>query len=167
MKQPLTAKQICKKTGIPVDTCSYVLGRFAVKGLVVCLNPKARNSRLYYVTDLGSDCQSHLHQGVPETWHDFPSVDWEVYGWACYNHRATVIRVLMQSMQPSEIKRVLRVHKLGVKISANNIRDVVKLFLEKGIVQKVFVRKKAHPQYELTKLGTKLQRLLSQAEMPL
>jgi len=68
-------------------------------------------------------------------------------------------------MQPSAINRTLRIYKPDVKISANNIRDVVRLLLEKGIVQKVFVRKKAHPRYELTKLGHKLRQLLIQSEM--
>ena len=52
-----------------------------------------------------------------------------------------------------------------MKISANNIRDVIKLLLEKGIVQKVHIRKKAHPRYELTDSGIKLRELLIQAEM--
>ena len=52
-----------------------------------------------------------------------------------------------------------------MKISANNIRDVVKLLLEKGIVQKVQVRKKAHPRYELTDSGNQFRELLMQSEM--
>lgn len=67
-------------------------------------------------------------------------------------------------MQPSEIKRQIRIQKPNTKISANNIRDVVKLLLEKELVQKVYVRKKAHPRYELTELGIKLRQLLIQAE---
>ena len=57
MKQPLTAKQISKKTRINLDTCSYILGRFVSKGLSVCLNPEARSSRLYWLTDLGRSCR--------------------------------------------------------------------------------------------------------------
>ena len=67
-------------------------------------------------------------------------------------------------MQPSEVKRVLRVHRPNIRISANNIRDVIKLLLEKGLVQKVFVRKKAHPRYELTDSGNQFRQLLMQAE---
>lgn len=69
-------------------------------------------------------------------------------------------------LQPSDIKKVLRIHNPTVKISANNIRDIMRLFLAKGIVRKVFSRKKAHPQYELTQLGAKLRKLLFQAQMP-
>jgi len=167
MNQPLTAKQIARTTGIPMDTCSYTIAKLTAKGLVTCLNQEARNSRLYWITELGRDCRKQLHQdkNLPYKEYDLPSVDWSLYGWLCYSHRAAVIRFLTEPKQPSEIKRTLRIYKPDVKISANNIRDVVKLLLEKGIVQKVFVRKKAHPRYELTELGHKLRQLLIQSEM--
>ncbi len=167
--QPLTAKQISRRTRISVDTCSYLLGKCAIKSLVVCLNPNARNSRLYWVTELGRKHQERLRKelSLPDRAYDVPSVNWELYGWVCYNHRAAIIRILAEPMQPSEMKRKLRNSKPNIKISANNIRDVIKLFLQKGIVQKTFVRKKAHPRYELTELGTKFQGLLSRAEIPL
>ena len=104
---------------------------------------------------------------LPEKAYDIPSVNWELYGWVCYNHRAAIVRTLTEPMQPSDMKRKLRNSKPHIKISANNIRDVIKLFLQKGIVRKTFVRKKAHPRYELTELGTKFQGLLSRAEVPL
>ncbi len=167
IRQPLTAKQISRKTRINVGTCSYLLSKFAARGITVCLNPDARSSRLYWVTDMGRKCQKHLGPDLPELTRDLPSVNWELYGWICFNHRGAIIRILTEPMQPSEIKRKLRQIGSDVRISANNIRDIVRLFLQKGIVQKVFARKKAHPRYKLTELGTKLQELLRQAEMPL
>lgn len=169
MKQPLTAKQISKRTRIDLDTCSYILGRFVSKGLSVCLNPDARNSRLYWLTDLGRRCQMRLRQelNLPEQTEkafDLPSVNWELYGWVCFNHRAAVIRTMTGPMQPSEVKRILRVHKSKMKISANNIRDIVKLFLSRGIVRPVKIRKKAHLRYELTEVGNQFRQLLMQAE---
>jgi predicted transcriptional regulator len=167
LNQPLTAKQIARKTGIPMDTCSYTVAKFTVKSLVTCLNPEARNSRLYWITELGRQCRKQLHQdkNLPYKEYDLPSVNWPLYGWLCYSHRAAIIRILTEPMQPSKIKRTLRNHKPNIKISANNIRDVIKLLLEKGIVQKVFVRKKAHPRYELTDSGKQFRQLLIQSEM--
>ena len=171
ISQPLTAKQIARRTGIDVDTCSYVLGKCAVRRFVTCLNPNARSSRLYWVTRLGQGCRKKLlRESAPHDTpqpYELPEVDWELYGWACFRHRGAVIKTLTRPMQPSEIKRILRVHGPRVRISANNIRDVMRLFLQRGIVQKVFVRKKAHPRYELTELGQRMQRLLSRAEAPL
>ena len=169
MKQPLTAKQISKKTRIDLDTCSYMLGRFVSKGLSVCLNPNARNSRLYWLTDLGRRCRQRLRRELnlpeqAEKAHDLPSVNWELYGWVCFSHRAAVIRTMTGPMQPSEVKRILRVHRSKMKISANNIRDIVRLFLSRGIVRPVKVRKKAHLRYELTEAGNQFRQLLMQAE---
>ena len=170
ISQPLTAKQIARRTRIDMDTCSYVLGKFKAKVLVTCLNPQARNSRLYYVTPLGRDCQRALYEDSsadrPQVTHDFPSVNWDIYGWICFSHRAAIIRILDSPMQPSAMKRRLRNTCPNVTISANNIRDIIRLFLAKGIVQRIFVRRKAHPRYELTGIGTKLRQLLSMATMP-
>jgi DNA-binding MarR family transcriptional regulator len=167
IKQPLTGKQIGRRTGIPIDTCSYVVAKLVTKGLLTCLNPEARNSRLYWLTDLAIQCRKRLHQDLALAYeeYDLPSIDWSLYGWICFSHRSIVMKTLTAPMQPSEIKRTIRKKKAGTKISANNIRDVVKLLLEKGIVQKVHVRKKAHPRYELTDSGNKLREILMQSEM--
>ena len=167
MTQPLTAKQISRKTGISKDTCSYLLSKFAAKDIIVCLNPCVRNSRLYWVTDFGEKCQRHLCPDLPESTWDLPSVNWELYGWVCYNHRAAVIRVLTKPMQPSEMKRKLRQIGSDVKISANNIRDIIRLFHKNGIVRQVSIRKKAHPRYKLTEQGIQIQKLLNQARIQL
>ena len=167
IKQPLTGKQIGRRTGIPMDTCSYVVAKLVTKGLLICLNPEARNSRLYWLTGLGIQCQKRFHQdsALPYEEYDLLSIDWALYGWICFSHRSIVMKTLTAPMQPSEIKRMIRKKKAGMKISANNIRDVVKLLLEKAIVQKVFVRKKAHPRYELTDSGSQFRELLMQSEI--
>ncbi len=171
LRQPLTAKQLSRRTGIGIDTCSHVLGRFAEQGLASCLNPAARSSRLYGLTALGKKhrvtlCRE-LSLSEKSDAGEADGIDWALYGWLCFSHRAAIMRVLTEPMQPSEIKRKLRNVNSSVKISANNIRDVIRLFLRKGIVQKVFVRKKAHPRYELTEIGRKLHGLLIRAEVPL
>ena len=167
IKQPLTGKQIGRRTGIPTDTCSYVVAKLVNRGLLTCLNPEARNSRLYWLTDLGMQCRKRLHHDLTLAYEacDLPSIDWSLYGWICFSHRSIVMKTLTEPMQPSEIKRVIRKKKTGMKISANNIRDVVRLLLEKGIVQKVFARKKAHPRYELTDSGNQFRELLVQSKM--
>ena len=171
LKQPLTARQISKKTGIPLDTCSYYIAKFVDWGLLICLNPNARNSRLYWLTDKGHPCHwKDCHDEDPPYAYkepDLPDVDWNLYGWLCFNHRSTVVKTLTYPMQPSEIKRIIRLQKSKIKISANNIRDIIKLFIARGLVRTVPIRKKAHRRYELTLLGTKLRQLLVQAEASL
>lgn len=169
MHQPLTAKQVSKKTGIPVDTCSYIVAKLTTQGLLACRNPAARSSRLYGLTELGIRCQTQLCKdlSLPHQQYTSLDIDWNLYGWTCFSHRAAVIKILTIAMQPSEIKRTLRLHKPHIAISANNIRDVVRLLLSKKIVRPVKVEKRAHLRYELTDLGIKLRQLLIQAEAAL
>lgn len=167
LKMPLTAKQLAKKTDIPADTCSYIVANLNTKGVLTCLNPNAGNSRLYWTTDSGRSCRKQLCQdlNIPyEEYEDVDSVNWDLFGWVCFSHRSIVIRTLTHSMQPSEIKRQIRSQKPNTKISANNVRDIIRLFKTKGIVQPLKIRKKAHPRYELTESGTKLRQLLIKAE---
>ena len=166
MHQPLTAKQIAKRTGIPVGSCSYTITKFAGKGLLSCLNLRAKSSRLYGLSEFGIRCQTQLRKdlSLPHQQYTSPDIDWSLYGWICFSHRAAVIKTLTIAMQPSEIKRTLRFHKPHIPISANNIRDVVRLLLSKSIVRPVKVIKRVHLRYELTDLGIKLRQLLIQAE---
>lgn len=164
--QPLTGKQISKRTGIPMDTCSYVVAKLVGRGMLTCLNTQARNSRLYWLTGPGSQCRKMLHRDLELAYeeYDLPEADWPLYGWICFSHRSIVTKTLTIPMQPSEIRRMIRNKNRKTKISANNIRDVIRLLLEKGIVQKVNVRKKAHPRYELTGPGNQFRELLVQSE---
>ena len=160
--QPLTAKQAAAKIGIPEDTCGYLVGKLAKSGILTCLNPAAGNSRLYRLTDLGKKYQMELfvQSNLPYTEYVLPDIDWQLYGWICFNHRSAVIKTLTTPMQPSKIKQILRIQKPNLKISANNIRDVIRLFLDKKIVRSVKIKNKGHLRYELTDLGRTLRRLL-------
>ena len=163
--QPMTAKQIASKIGIPMDTCSHLIAKCTARELLICLNPEQRNSRLYSLTSRGRAFRKQLHQdeNVLFKEYDLPDIDWRLYGSVCFNHRSAVIRTMSGPMQPSEIKRFLRIHQSSIKISANNIRDITKLLVAKNIVRPIKVKRKVHPRYELTELGIQIQRLLRQA----
>ncbi len=167
IKQPMTALQLSKKTGFSPEQCSTLLGQLTLCGLVKCLNSTATRSRLYWLTPIGILCQKKLtnDKTLPDMAKDLPDIDWELYGWVCYNHRAAIIKALTEPMQPAVVKRKIKQQNPKIKMSANNVRDIMKLFLEKEIVESVKVGKKAHLRYELTGLGRKLQKLLSQAEI--
>ena len=162
INQPITAKQLSQRTGIPVDTSSYLLAKLKIKGLLICLNPDAIKSRVYWLTEFGIRCRKQLHQDLDLLYkeYDLPDINWLLYGWLNFNHRSAVIKTLITPMQPAEIKKVLRSRRPNIKISANNVRDIIKLFLARDIVSPVKIRKKAHLRYELTDSGTKLRQLL-------
>jgi hypothetical protein len=169
LKQPMTALQLSKKTELSLDQCSLLLGQLTLCGLMKCLNPTAKRSRLYWLTPIGILCQKKLTKDktLPDIAKNLPDINWELYGWLCYNHRTAIIKALTEPMQPATIKRKAKQHDSKIRMSANNVRDVMKLFLKKGIVEPVKVGKRAHLRYELSELGCKLQRLLSQVELPL
>ena len=164
--QPSTVKQIASKASISLDACSRVLWELMLHAIIQCLNPEARRSRLYWLTSLGIRCQSRLRKsrGLHEAKHNVPDIDWKLYGWICFNHRAAIIKSLVNAMQPASIKRLILQRYPDVKISANNVRDIIQLFLINGIVRPVHVKRKAHLHYELTETGKTMQRLISQAE---
>ena len=96
--QPVTATQLSRLSGIPADTCSYVLATLSQRKLVRCINPMARRSRLYWLTRLGRAWQRRLRalDGMSPINHDYPDLDWTLYGDVCYSHRAAVIKCLNQ-----------------------------------------------------------------------
>lgn len=165
--QPLTVKQISRRTSLKPRICSHVLWEMVTYQLVRCLNGRAQRSRLYWLTDRGLTCQHRLRKdrGLAPFQHGFPVVDWETYGWICHRHREAVIRALIEPMQPAAIKRRARIHNPLLRMSANNTRDIVRLYLQRGLVQPVPVRGRAYRRYELTDTGRDLRTLLIGAEV--
>lgn len=145
--------------------CSESIGRLRRRGYVSCLNPDALIGRVYWLTPLGVDCQRLLYlerdHGLPE--HFVPRVDWKLYGRVSSKHRSTVIRTLKEPMQPSRIKRRAYSNDPRLRMSANNTRDVIRFLHQHGVVQRVYLRRRAHPLYELTDMGRKYQLLLCKA----
>jgi len=63
-------------------------------------------------------------------------------------------------MQPSELKRRARLMDSDLRMNANNVRDVIRLFLAKGLVAIVRIRKQKHPSYVLAIAASALRELL-------
>jgi len=163
--QPITARQLSRVSDQPLGSCSYLLWELATHCILTCLNTSSRRSRLYWLTRLGQVTQRTLREeaGLEEAEYDFPLVDWTLYGWVCFTHREAIIRAMDQPMQPSEIKRRAISRNPTLRMSANNVRDVMRLFLAKGIIQSIRIRKKKHLRYELTPTGQQLRTLLQGA----
>ncbi len=161
--QPMTTAQLARKTDIPRTRCNSILKSLMNRGLVRRLNPNVKNWCLYWLTPEGARIQKlqMMKFGKEPTQYDFPKLqDWELYAWCCHVHRAAIIRVLTEPLQPSAIKRKASARSPNLRMSANNVRDVIRLLRIKGIVHSTLVRKKHHPRYELTELGKDIQTLL-------
>jgi len=165
--QPLTAKQLAKRTGLNRDSCCEVLSQLRSARLVVCLNEKARQSRLYAPTILGFRTQRRFRaeDNLPSPEFFKPVCDWNLYGRLCHRHRSAVLLAMTEPLQPSIIKRHARSRDSEVRMSANNVRDVMRLLVAWGVARPVQIRRRAHLRYELTEQGRVFQELLRQAEV--
>ena len=123
---------------------------------------------MYWLTQLGMECSRKLRgdSGLPSLKYDVPSVNWELYGAVCFSHRSAVLKALGNPLQPAAIKRMALRQNPKARISANNVRDVIRLFEQRGVVRKVWVKGRSHPRYELTDTGKALRLLLLRAEEP-
>lgn len=165
LHQPSTAKQLARKHSIDRDACSRTLADLKLYRLVSCLNPAARRSRLYWITRLGLRCQRALRKtcGLDAIEGNLPLIDWSLYGWICFSHRASILTAMQGTMQPPEIKRRARQLDEGLSMSVNNVRDIMRLFLARGITVSVRIRNKTHLRYELSESGKQLRELLLRA----
>jgi hypothetical protein len=162
--QPMTATQLSRRLDVSVDRCSKALLQLQAQKLVRCVNPAATRSRLFWLTKLGMNCRRPMDSGTCIS-HDVPEIDWKLYASLCFSHRSEVVRTLTMAMQPSEIKRRATFRTPGLRMSANNVRDVVRYLRARGIVRPVRLGKKRHSGYKLTEIGLLMRRLLLQAEV--
>ena len=165
--QPLTATQLANKARLRPQACRYSLVMLRLRGIVTCFNPDSQYNHVYWLTDCGIACQRKVRitLGLPSLSHDFPALeDWDLFAFVSYPHRSAVIKALRGTMQPPAIKRRATVQTRRLRMSTDNVRDVVRVLRDKGIVRPVRIRKRAHLRYELTDLGMPLQQLLHRAD---
>ena len=166
LTQPLTVKQLSSLASLKLPACCHVLSELRTYKVVRCLNQSARRSRLYWLTKLGQRCRNASNEpaGGNSNPANLPDIDWNLYGAVCFSHRSAVLRAISGPMQSVTIKRAARFQDPTIRMSANNVRDVIKFFMAEGIVTRIDVRGKHHPRYELTELGKTFQLLLLRAE---
>lgn len=124
LRQPLTARQLSGKQGVTPSHSSAVLERLNQVGLVRCVNPYARASRLYYPTTIGrlfhDEIAAQLDRAALPP---LQKLDWMLYGSLCYSHRSAVLKTLTREMTPSTIKRLACFNDPALAMSFTNTRD--------------------------------------------
>ena len=167
LPQPMTVTQIARRICRSRSVASSAARRLASQGLIRCLNPEAGMNRVYWLTKTGVERQLELRRelGLPQLKHDLPSVCWRTYGAVCTSHRAATIGALDEPRCPADIKRRARYLNSAIRMSANNVRDVIRALASRRVVVPVPDRKRSHPRYELTPLGQTLHALLLKAEV--
>ncbi len=97
LADPLTVKQLSRRLSLSLDESGSAVRTLRRRGLVRCLNPEARRSRVYR--------RCSLEHPERET---AVAQDWGLYGWVCFSHRAAVLKALDQPRRPADIKRRAR-----------------------------------------------------------
>lgn len=161
LRHPLTVTQLARRLERHPDSVSRSVVRLAKHRVVRCLNPAARRSRVYGLTRKGVKLREGLD---PDRVYQSPKIDYELFGCLCHRHRKAVLLSLDRPLQPADIKRRARLRDGRLRISSNNVRDLIPLFLERGVVRPVRVRKRVHFRYELTEAGRQLREFMIRAE---
>ena len=160
--QPLTATQIARRTGISLDRALHLLWALTLHGVLCSLNQNTRHNRVHWLTELGKACQRRLREtlALRPLAHFLPDVPWDLYSSLCYSHRCAVVKAMNGPMQAAAVKRKAVFQNTLLRMSANNVRDVMRYLLNNGIVRRVVLRRRRHPRYELTDMGKVFQNLL-------
>lgn len=161
LSHPMTVTQLARRLDRHPDSVSRSVVRLANRRILRCLNPRAQRSRVYGLTINGI---SQRRAADPEQNYAAPKIDYALFGWLCHRHRRAVLLALDRPLQPADMKRRARLRDDRLRISSNNVRDIVPLLLARGVVRPVRVRKRVHFQYELTEVGRQLREFMIRAE---
>jgi hypothetical protein len=165
LTSPMTATQLARRLHENPEHCSRHLRRLMDVGVVECLNPLARSSRVYALTQVGQRCQKRL--GVktsPDVVLEATNFDWDLLGWVSYRHRSAVIKSMAAPMRAVTIRHRALQQNAQLRMSANNVRDVLRHFVDRRLARRVILADSIYPHFELTNLGRQLKSQLWNAE---
>lgn len=154
--QPMTITQIVKKSNLTLDTCRYVIWELATRGIVECLTPLTKRNHIYWLTKAGRLCREKISMPIELT----IECNWDLYSWACFSQRSIVIQAITKPLHPRKIRIRACERDPTIKLSTANTRDVLRVLLERKIVQKVQLPKERYPRYKITEVGLPIQTLL-------
>ena len=158
---PRTVSQLARRLQISRDHCSDLLQRARSTGYVICVNSGSPRTRVYAPT---ARTHKQIHGQVIRLIATREPGDWRDYAFVASRHRLAVVIAMEGPMQAAAIKRRARYLNPNVRMSANNVRDVLRALLGRGVVRVVLLRNKAHRRFELTPKGLWLQEQLRRAE---
>lgn len=165
LSQPMTPAHLAQQAGLTTKAACKVVAELREHGLIECLTPNIQRGRLYARTTLGESVWSLIKKrsaSEPPA-NKLPAEDHLAYASVCYRHRSVVVRGLGMPRQASQIKHWIRSNLPGAKISANNVRDVLRKLIRIGIVYRTNSDHEYYPVYALTKRGQRFRDLLDQA----
>src|SRR6266516_67365 len=175
LRKPMIASQIWQAARefnprIQLRDVWFIMRQLEGRKLVVCLNPRRTNGRLFYLTDEGRQLAAAAfgvkRDPLPE------SVNWQKYGDVV---RGKTRRLILdglgrlvertgESQTAANVRKFLRnAHSVGLNPVIRALRELESLGLIRNVA--VITRKQKHRRYILTLGGRRIVELL-QAEQP-
>jgi hypothetical protein len=152
--QPATAKQLSNRTEIKFSICNSFMKKLSAFGLSICRNSDSQRGKLYDLTDAGEVVLKQIanERGITVRYW----IDWKLFACLAFNQRSDVLltwRNPNESLRAIEIKERAQKQKPSTKMSANNVRDVLRYLTENALVIKILKPRSTFPRFEITELG--------------
>jgi len=149
---PRCAREIREMTGFQRKTVETILARATKAGIVRCITPRARQSRLYALTTLGRLMRL---ERVPESRHDRPydeEIPWDLYAWVqAGRYRRLALKHLRNRLRPRTLRQAIKADY--ERIGMTHVYGVLRELKVRALVLE------RDGTWALTALGRELRRL--------
>ena len=158
MSKPSIPTEIRRKMNLNRNNnLSTTLKQLCKLKLMRCINPRSRTGRIYRLTHKGLKIRKQLFVNAKFTPYVEPKLNWSIYGWIVSGRQKKAILKGMKQHLPLRYIRE-NAQNFNPKISRMNANDVLRLFVNKGIANKVKQNNRIF--YSLTKIGEALRNQL-------
>lgn len=166
LHQPHTIGQLSKKLDVPLDLCKKGMHFLRAYQLVTCLTPYRTRHRMYWLTQLGADCQEGLlqHHNLEKITHAFPELDYAAYAALAAPSRGAMVASLTFPMRAMEVKKKLIVSFPKVRMTGNYARETLRHLVRLGVVEREFAFDRTYSRFRLSATGRLMRNLLLGAE---
>ena len=167
LTQPVTVRQLVHRCELSLDSGRKALQQLVERGLVRCLNPRARQSRVHWTTKKGEVWRTRLQtDGSKIDGATVAGVNWEHYGSVCFRHRTALICALVQPMTSAQVRQRALLRDPALRINRNNAREVLAALVGRGVVRRLPGRRRQGIRFALTEQGRTYRELLLGAWYP-
>lgn len=165
LRKPMTASEICDAAHafnphVQLRDIWFLMPQVVKRGLVVCLNPRRKNGRLFALTSLGRRVVSATfgESSVPTV----PRVNWADYSWVvCARIRkrtlAALARLEERTGEPQTAASVRKFMRAEYSVGLNPIIRALKELLHRGLIEPAgTTRKQNRKLYRLNESGRRI-----------
>lgn len=135
ISKPKTPAELREQIGLErTNNISATIKELVDRGLIHCLNRKARVGRVYGLTKKGIRTRKKL--GFKEYCHP-QDIDWDLYGYVVSGkQRRTILKAMSENIPMTSRLIRERANEYNPRISRTNANDILQQFVRKKLTQK-------------------------------